>query len=240
MRMEDEERLAGELREVLQNVKMNRRDGLSFLTLSNPWFLEELPDWLGRLDWITWLDLEGTRVTDLGPLARLTRMEKLDLRGTSVADLSPLSGMTHLRNLFLEGTEIADLSPLAACGRLQELWLDGTAVTDLSPLARCRGLRQLSIRRTGVTDLSPLKGLPKLAVLDLTGSQVLDLRPILGLPALCEGEGEVGISFEDTPAALRDRALARIAETEDPEVRASDLVDHLTGGARLTGWRGDA
>ncbi|WP_305970194.1 MULTISPECIES: leucine-rich repeat domain-containing protein [unclassified Mameliella] len=116
--------------------------------------------------------------------------------------------------------------------RLQELWLDGTAVTDLSPLARCRGLRQLSIRRTGVTDLSPLKGLPKLAV--------LDLRPILGLPALCEGEGEVGISFEDTPAALRDRALARIAETEDSEVRASDLVDHLTGGARLTGWRGDA
>ncbi|MBW4981291.1 hypothetical protein KZZ07_01950 [Mameliella sp. CS4] len=238
--MEDEERLAGELSEVLRHVKMNRCDGLSLLTLSNPWFLTDLPDGLARLDWITWLDLEGTRITDLAPLASLTRMEKLDLRGTPVTDLSALSGMTHLRNLFLEGTEVADLAPLAACGRLREVWLDGTHVTDLAPLARCRGLRQLSIRRTGVTDLSPLKGLPELAVLDLTGSQVQDLRPVLGLPALCEGEGAVGISFEDTPVALRDRALARIAETEDPEVRASDLVDHLTGGARLSGWRGDA
>ena len=238
--MQEQEGPEAELREVLIHTKMNRRDGLSFLYLSHSWHVQVLPEVIGRFDWLVWLDLEGTRVGDLGPIAPLIRMEKLDLRGTPVTDLSPLSGMAHLRNLFLEGTQVADLSPLAGCSRLRELWLDGTQVTDLAPLAQCRGLRQLSIRGTGVTDLSPLAGLPELAVLDLTGSQVQDLSPVLSLPALCEDEGEVGISFENTPAAARDRALTRIAETEDMSMRASDLIDHLTGGARLTGWRGDA
>lgn len=238
--MEEEERLGAELRDAIQYVKMNRREGMSLLYLSDPWLLKELPDVISRLDWMVWLDLEGTRVEDLTPLAGMTRMEKLDLRGTPVADLSPLSGMGNLQNLFLEGTRVSDLSPLASCDRLRELWLDGTEVHDLSPLANCRRLRQLSIRGTGVTDLTPLTGLPELSVLDVTGSSVQDLSPVVSLPAFADPEGDVGISFAGTPAAARDRALARIADEDDPSERAGDLMDHLTGGARLTGWRGDA
>lgn len=238
---ENEAALEAEIRDMILSVKMNRRDGMSFLYIENAASLRQLPDRIGRLDWMTWLDLEGTQVSDLTPLKPLTRLEKLDLRGTPVRDLSPLRGLTALRHLFLEGSGVTDLSPLAGMGRLRELWLNHTRVTDLSPLKDCIGLRQLSLRGTEVSDLLPLAGLPNLAVLDITGTQVGDLSPLLRLPAFCEGEGEVGISFENTPAAARSKALTRIAtDEEDPGLRAADLVDHLTGGARQAGWRGDA
>ncbi|WP_300444344.1 leucine-rich repeat domain-containing protein [uncultured Mameliella sp.] len=229
-----------EVREVLRHVKMNRRDGVSFLYLSNSWAVTALPEEIRRLDWITWMDLEGTRVADLSPLAPLVHMEKLDLRGTPVSDLTTLAGMTKLQNLFLEGTQVEDLSPLSGCTRLREIWLDGTGVVDLSPLGNCRALQSFSIRGTAVADLSPLAGLPELTALNLDKSRVEDLSPVLSLPAFCETREEPEISFEGTPAAARDKALARIAEMEDPTFRARDLVDHLTGGTRLTGWRGNA
>ncbi|MBT53309.1 MAG: hypothetical protein CMF72_07920 [Mameliella sp.] len=233
--------LDSEVRDMILSVKMNRRDGISFLYMEGSTALRQLPAQIGRLDWMVWLDLEGTQVSDLSPLTPLTRLEKLDLRGTPVRDLSPIAGMTALRHLFLEGSGVADLSALSGMTRLRELWLDHTGVTDLSPLKDCIGLRQLSLRGTEVSDLSPLAGLPDLAVLDITGTQVGDLTPLLRLPAFCEGDGEVGISFENTPAVARSKALARIAtDEEDPGLRAEDLVDHLTGGAREAGWRGDA
>lgn len=232
-----------EVREEIQKAKLRRAAGLSFLYLTNRTPLQALPTQIGLLDWMVWLDLEGSQVSDLTPIATLTRLEKLDLRCTDVVDLQPLAGMTALQSLFLEGTPVADLTPLAGLPRLRDLWLNGTQVTDLSPLAGCTGLRQLSLRGTGVHDLAPLAGLPELADLDITGTQVEDLTPLLRLPAFCEGVGEgmVAISFADTPAVARSKALARIATDEDdPARRAEDLLDHLTGGARGAGWRGDA
>src|SRR5690606_26777310 len=57
----------------------------------------------------------------------------MDLRGTPVKDLSPLAGLP-LRQLFLEETRVADLAPLADMP-LEQLYLSNTQVTDLSPLA---------------------------------------------------------------------------------------------------------
>ncbi|MGP6087813.1 leucine-rich repeat domain-containing protein [Antarctobacter jejuensis] len=233
--------LDAEVRDIIQSVKLHRGEGLSFLYLEHPGPLRRLPPEIGRLDWMTWLDLEGTQIADLQPLAPLTQIEKLDLRMTRVTDLSPLSGMRRLRNLYLEGSPVADLSPLAGLTRLKDLWLNGTKVTDLSPLASCKGLQTLSLRRTEVTDLSPLADLPELAILDITETQVSDLSPLLRLPSFCEAEGDVGFSFEDTPAVARSKALARIAEEEDDPTRRAELVlDHLMGGTRTKTWRGDA
>ncbi len=238
---EDEAALDAEVREMIQSAKMDRRDGLSFLYLTHRVPLRRLPDQIGRMDWFTWMDLEGTQIADLAPLSSMTRMEKLDLRMTRVSDLSPLAAMPKLRNLFLEGAPTSDLTPLSGLTRLRDLWLNGTEVTDLSPLANCVGLRSLSLRGTKVSDLSPLAGLPELAVLDITDTQVSDLSPLLRLPTFCDADYEVGISFEDTPAAASSKALSRIAsEEEDPGRRAEFLVDHLMGGARTNKWRGDA
>jgi Leucine-rich repeat (LRR) protein len=149
--------------------------------------------------------------------------------------------MAQMRNLMIEGTPVADLTPLSGMGHLRDLWLNGTAVTDLTPLARCRALRRLSLRNTAVNDLMPLAGLPDLEFLDITGTQVRDLTPVLRLPRFGVGEGEAGIAFADTPAVARDPVLARLCDAqEDPFRLAEDLMDFLTGGAQMQGWRGDA
>jgi hypothetical protein len=64
------------------------------------------------------LDLSGTRIADLTPLAALSSLQYLDLTGTPVTDLSVLSGLTGLRRLDLRSTR-ADPSVLAHLARCQ-------------------------------------------------------------------------------------------------------------------------
>lgn len=233
--------VAAEVGTAIQTAKMTRADGLSFLHLSDPSAIRALPPQIGRLDWMAWLDLEGTGIADLSPIASLTRLQRLDLRMTGVADLSPLSGMTRLTHLFVEGAPVRDLTPLSGLCRLQELWLSGTAVTDLAPLSTCTGLRTLVLSRTRVSDLTPLAGLPDLASLDISDTGVDDLTPILNLPGFFSEDCVSAISFANTPAIARDPALQWIAcEEDDPQRRAELLVAQLTGGTLDRGWKGNA
>src|SRR4030042_188264 len=89
----------------------------------------------------TTLDLDGTPVTELAPLAGLTQLTTLDLAGTPVTELAPLAGLTQLTTLYLGWTPVTDLAPLAGLTQLMMLYLDGTPVTELAPLA---GLTQLT------------------------------------------------------------------------------------------------
>jgi hypothetical protein len=118
------------------------------------------------------LDLSGTQVSDLTPLAGLTGLQTLDLCGTEVSDLTPLAGLTGLQTLDLSGTEVSDLTPLAGLTGLQKLDLRHTQVSDLTPLAGLTGLQKLDLRGTQVSDLTPLAGLTGLQRLYLFGTQV--------------------------------------------------------------------
>jgi hypothetical protein len=81
---------------------------------------------------ITWLHLGETyvddsfvnsnQISDLTPLAGLTRLTQLYLWGNQIRDITPLSGLTNLMVVDLEGNQISDLSPLA--GLTQFTWLD--------------------------------------------------------------------------------------------------------------------
>jgi hypothetical protein len=53
------------------------------------------------------LQMSGTGVTDLSPLAGLARLRVLELADTAVSDLSPLEGLTALRRLDIRGTRAA-------------------------------------------------------------------------------------------------------------------------------------
>lgn len=88
---------------------------------------------------ITELDLGGTELTDLTPLAGLSRLQELDLNGTQVTDVSPLSGLSGLQWLYLGGTRVSDVSPLSELSGLQMLWVDKGV--DTGPLAGIEGLR---------------------------------------------------------------------------------------------------
>ena len=83
---------------------------------------------------LQYLNLAGTQVADLTPLAALTNLERLNLGGTQVAGVTPLAALTNLQSLYLSSTQVADVAPLAALTNLQTLDLRGTRVTDFSPV----------------------------------------------------------------------------------------------------------
>jgi hypothetical protein len=172
------------------------------------------------------LSLGQTSVTDLSPLSPLTGLITLSFDQTGVADLVPLSRLTRLQRLSFDQTGVTDLSPLSPLTGLQALWLNQTGVTDLTPVSPLTGLQILWLEQTAITDLSPLSPLTGLITLALDGTKVTDLRPLRELDRLGR-EISFGLSFRDTPATARDAELARLAEIEDPKVRADQTRAYL-------------
>ena len=137
------------------------------------------------------LNLNGTKVSDLSPLAKLTNLMGLDLRGTQVSDVSPLARLANLDQLWLDGTRVSDVSPLARLTKLGRLYLDKTQVSDatLSSVAKLTNLTWLSLWGTGVLDLSVLHGLSLYMSTDLGITSFEDLRPSAGVAV--NGDGSV-------------------------------------------------
>ena len=130
------------------------------------------------------LYLTGTGVSDISPLASLTELQSLYLTETSVSDISPLASLTELQSLYLTETSVSDISPLASLTELKSLYLTGTGVSDISPLASLTELQSLYLTVTGVSDISPLASLTELKSLDLTGTGVSDISPLASLTEL--------------------------------------------------------
>ena len=87
-------------------------------------------DWQSRgndyLSSVIYVDLSGSAVENVTPLAKLDYLGVLTLRDTNVLDLEPLSEVTTLQDLFLDGTPVDDLTPLIRMSNLQSLYLDVT------------------------------------------------------------------------------------------------------------------
>ena len=156
--------------------------GVSTLKLRSAQVSDLTP--LANLTKLQSLDLEDTQVSDLAPLANLTKLRSLDLEDTQVSDLAPLANLTKLQSLDLDDTQVSDLTPLANLTKLQSLWLNGTPVSDLAPLANLTKLRICHSARTQVSDLAPLANLIKLEHLNLNHTQVSDLAPLANLTKL--------------------------------------------------------
>ena len=130
------------------------------------------------------LDLSGSQVSDLRPLASLITLERLDLGSTQVSDIDPLANLIALEWLDLDETQVSDLSPLANLTALELLDLFGTQVSLLSPLANLTALSWLSLVATPVADIGPLANLAALERLYLAGTRVSDIGPLASLATL--------------------------------------------------------
>jgi Leucine-rich repeat (LRR) protein len=163
---------------------------------------------------LVWLDLEHNFITDISPLAGLTKLQRLDLdynwnlsdisplagmvdmveldiNDTSVTDLSPLVNMSKLEKLDLKRNPVTDLSPISGLTSLKKINLSNTHVVNLSPLAGLTGLEWLELQRDPldgvtprITDISALSGLTKLTYLNLRGNRIVDPTPLKNLTSL--------------------------------------------------------
>lgn len=81
------------------------------------------------------LNLTMQRMTRFEFLAKFAGLETLTLNGTCISDLTHLKKLTELKELGLCFTKVVLLSPLQDHVKLRHLQLIGTDVTDVSPLA---------------------------------------------------------------------------------------------------------
>src|SRR5262249_9941640 len=105
-------------------------------------------------------------ITNLAPLAGLTRLRRLTLWGTRVRNLEGVAGLP-LRQLDLGHCErLMDLSQLPPSLETLSLY-QCDALSDLAPLSRTAGLRALKLGGRQLTTVAPLAELHALEELNL-------------------------------------------------------------------------
>lgn len=127
---------------------------------------------------LTYLELLFNEITDITPLAGLTKLVDLRLGGNPVADITPLAEFTNLESLALFNCQAKDYMPLSHLTRLKNLQLDYSTIADLSPLSGLTQLTGLWLVSTPVTDVSPITGLTNLTTLCLKDCMIGDYSPL--------------------------------------------------------------
>ena len=139
---------------------------------------------LANLTKLTQLHLGYNQLSDISPLANLTKLTQLGLWRNQVSDISPLANLTKLTGLFLYHNQVSDISPLANLTKLTRLLLSQNQVSDISPLSNLTNLTQLDLNHNQVSDISPLANLTKLTDLRLDANQLSDISPLANLTKL--------------------------------------------------------
>ena len=129
---------------------------------------------------LTWFSFAENDVTDLSPLAGLTKLELLyGWSNQQLVDISPLASLTQLRVLNLGVCHIQDISVLANLTQLEELTLYYNEIYDIRPLENLTELTFLRINSNYITDITPLENLNKLETLWIHHNFITDVRFLL-------------------------------------------------------------
>jgi serine/threonine protein kinase len=175
----------------------------SLSLLGNPvhdlWPLHQSP--LNRLNlWFTQVDDRS-----LAALNGMKTLRWLNLGGTKVTDLSEIRQL-KLEILCINVTEIGDLSPLGEMP-LTILWMDHTRVEDLAPIKGMR-LKEISYVGSPIGDISVLRGMPLEGVAcDFNPGR--DARILRSIPTLKTINGQPAAEFWKSFDARHSHSVPR-------------------------------
>jgi hypothetical protein len=130
------------------------------------------------------IDLENNEISDLKPIAGLTKMISLSLAGNQVKEIGSLQQLTNLQLLDLSRNQIKSLDAVSKMLNLRDLWVADNMISDLKPIADLPKIWYLDIARNQVADLSVVGKLKWLTTLDVTQNQVTNLTPLASLKDL--------------------------------------------------------
>ncbi|MHB0856475.1 MAG: leucine-rich repeat domain-containing protein [Anaerolineae bacterium] len=180
------------------------------------------------------LNLAWNDVSDLSPLAGLTKLQGLSLFGSAnVTDFSPLAGLTNMLDLVITGNQHIDDASIgftANMTQLQILWIeDAPGLTDISLVSGMPDLQKLVLMNCGVQNVGPIAGLTKLKELYLKGNPISDLSLLEGTYGQLEGKDFEILSAEsvpDEPIEIADEnllaALQEALDIHDREITQRD------------------
>ncbi len=186
------------------------------LNLSGTQILDLEP--IAGCDQLKELDLSGTNIFDLSSLPPLASLERLRLSSTEVSDLTPVARLTNLNSLHLDGTPLSDLAPIGRLTSLRRLILPGCPIYDLWPISNLRNLEALNLMGTRISNLEPLSNLRSLQLLSVSSTQVFDLSPLASTTSLIDGaisQRYFGLVYSYCP--LKDERLLRYSALENPD-----------------------
>ena len=129
---------------------------------------------------LTHLEEPEAGVRNLTGLEHATNLTYLDFWNSSVSDISPVAGLTKLTHLgFAANNVISDISALAGLTNLTALWVNGNNISDISPLAGLTKLTHLGLSENSISGISALAGLTNLTLLKLDNNSISDLSPLV-------------------------------------------------------------
>ena len=100
------------------------------------------------------LDLGNNRqLSDIRPLANLTKLGWLSFSGTKVQDLSPIVNLNNLKTLYFWVTPVSNLKSLESLKGLVDIDASGCKISDVTPLASLIQLKYLKIRYNLIEDI---------------------------------------------------------------------------------------
>jgi len=130
------------------------------------------------------LNLYFNKISDISPLANLTKLKYLDLTANQLSDIKPLTNLSNLYLLYLSYNQISDISPLANLTNLELLEVDGNRINDIKPLSNLANLKFLYLGHNQINDIKPLIKLNKLEYLYLSYNKISDINTLANLTYL--------------------------------------------------------
>ena len=152
-------------------------DNLTTLILGDNEISDLTP--LASLTKLKYLDVSGQSIQDISCLAGLTRMEILNLSDNPIDSVAGVSGMTQLRELDIADTDVSSLSPLSSLGNLKILRASNLPLEDpdLMHLKKLSSLTEVYVSDCGLERLDGIN-VSALVTLDVSDNGVSDLTPI--------------------------------------------------------------
>ena len=128
---------------------------------------------------LTWFSFAVNNVTDLRPLAKLTKLQVLfGWTNRALTDISPIANLTELRWLNLGACNISDITPIEKLTRLEALNLSYNVIENITPLANLTNLTELWLTSNKIVDISPLENLTTLEELRIQNNRITDYSPL--------------------------------------------------------------
>ena len=180
-------------------------------------------------------------ISDVTPLAHLTKIWFLDLGQNLLTEIGALAGLTAMITLLLDNNSLADgpekgagpdgsvepnsaiepvLWPLANMSHLEFILLGDdenlvgdNQIRDLSPLTGASRLNHLEAFCNEISDLTPLSGLDQLDLLDVDANQVTDISVVRELVGLSRLSVSNNRIFDMTPISDRTNLVSLAANS---------------------------
>lgn len=164
---------------------------------------------LENLTNLTYLDLSGNTLRNIGIFAGFTKLQTLHMGSNALTDLDALSGLTELKVLDVSHNSLQSLKPLYGLPALHTLDAGSNALESVDGISALSSLQVLSLDQNILSDISTLSGCTALTELNVANNSIEDISVLLQLTSLIR----LNVShneIESFPTFSEDHPLASI------------------------------